>query len=292
MGVTSPGLAQSHANPLGASNAERRVAALAEARHLLTLVALPAGSTRLAEWNATDGPGLQAVSTPGDPDLVDVTRYHLVPHGASSLAWLQSTVPHGATISGSGSGSGPGVATTYSTTFSFRSTLSYLTPELEYSMVMTASGKLGLRVDAIVTWTPQKSRFSILAGSADRVVVTVDRSANVKVNRFTTLVVTKAATIRAFLARVNELPVALPGVMSCPLDLGATMTLSFSRAGQASPFAVVSIDPAGCGGVTITQFDANGRVLGVAGDAGGSGIARYVAMTLGVTNWTGMSALR
>jgi len=279
------------ASALGPSNTERRAAALAEAHQLLTRALEPLGSRQLFKWTSADGPPLAAAAAPGDPNLVDLTRYYLAPNGVAALHWVKGHVPSGASITETGTGSGPGVATTYSRSFGFRSSRPYLTPTLEYSMLITPQGQLGIRLDAMVTWTPRKSPYSIVPSGARRVSVQVDRSGNVKVNRYTTLVVTKAATIRGFLAKVNGLPVASPGVRYCPLDLGASMTLSFSRVAPARPYATVSVDPMGCGSVTITQYDATGHQVGVAHDSGGSALARYVAKTLGIGDWTGMSAL-
>jgi len=279
------------AGALGASNAQRRAAAFAEAHQLLARALEPGGSRQLTKWTGADGPALAAAATPGSLDLVDVTRYFLAPNGVAALRWIQSHVPAGAKVAETGSGSGPNVATTYSIGFLFTSSRSYLTPTLEYSMLITPQGQLGMRLDAIVTWTPRKSPYSIVPSGARRVLVKVDRSGNVKVHRYTTLLVTASAMIRSFLAKVNRLPVANPGVRHCPLDLGASMTLSFSRVVPARPYAVVKIDPGGCGNVTITQYDATGHQIGVAQDSGGSALARYVATTLGIRDWAGMSAL-
>jgi len=97
--------------------------------------------------------------------------------------------------------------------------------------------------------------------------------------------VTSTVTIDAIRSAVNATPVATPGVASCPLDVGARMTLSFWRARATGPYAVVVADPGGCGGVTITQWR-QGR-LGVGRDEGGGAVVRLVAAKLGITNWTG-----
>jgi hypothetical protein len=277
---------------LGPSNQQRRAMASVEARHLLTLVRLPPGSTALARWNRADGHGLTGPAVaPAEPDKVVQTRYFLAPNGRAALDWVELRVPRGATVSGTGTGSGPGVATISSITFGFRAPSPLLQPELEYSMLITPHGQLGLRVDAIVTWTPRKSPFSIVATGAARVVVRVDRGPNVTSGRVTVRSVSDGRTIRSFISRINRLPVALPGVSFCPLDVGATMTLSFFRDGSPRPYAVVEADPAGCGSVAVSQYGAGGALLGVGHDSEGQSLATFVATALSITNWTGMAGL-
>jgi hypothetical protein len=146
-------------------------------------------------------------------------------------------------------------------------------------------------VDAIVVWAPQKSRFSIVLGGATRAVVTVDRGPNVKTDRVTMVTLTRPATINAILSKVNDLSVALSGIGFCPLDLGASMTISFWRVGATKPYAVVTADPSGCGSVNISEFGPTGALLGVGHDSNGQSLAKFVATSLSIKNWTGMSAL-
>ena len=138
-------------------------------------------------------------------------------------------------------------------------------------------------------WTPRKSPYSLVANGATMLVVTMDRGLNVKVDRVTVVTVTSRVTIARIRKALNALPVAIPGVASCPVDVGALMSLTFWRSGATSPYATVAADPGGCGAITISQFGSNGALIGRGHDSGGSGFVRYVAMKLSIRDWTGLT---
>lgn len=277
---------------LGPTNQQRQVLARTEAHHLVTLATLPAGSTRLASWTPALGPGLRGpAASPSAPDQVDLTHFYLAPGGVTTLSWLEGRWPRGGTLSGTGTGTGPGTPTVHSETFYYPSSSVLSQPQLEYTMLVTFQGQFELRVDAIVVWTPQKSRFSIVPGGATSAVITVDRGPDVKTNRVTTVTLTRSSMIDAMISKVNNLPVALPGISNCPLDLGASMTISFWRVGGTKPYAVVTADPSGCGSVNISEFGPTSALLGVGHDSNGQSLAKFVATSLSIKNWTGMSAL-
>jgi hypothetical protein len=280
------------ASSLGPNNSQRKVLASTEAHHLLKLATLPKGSVRLAHWIAADGTALlSAPGTPTNPDQVDLTEFFLAPGGNRALNWLKAQVPKGGHTASSGSSSGPGTDDEEFLGFSFHGTTVLPNPALQYSMLITPKGQLGFRVDAMVAWTPQKSPYSIVPPGATEIAVTVNRGLNVTTNKITTVDVTDPLTISEFLAKVNELPVQLPGVEMCPNDVGSSMTLQFFLSGASTPYATVVADPAGCGAVTIKQFGANDALIGTAGDSGGGGLAKYIATVLGITNWSGMDSL-
>lgn len=274
----------------GPSNAERRVLATALAHRLFNFARLPSGSRRLSHWDPANGRelmGMGAVSS--DPDQVHETRFYLAPHGEAALTWVEELSLRGGRETSYGTGSGPGQPTTHFVAFTFSSSAVLSEPQLEYSMLITPSGELGLRVDAVVLWTPQKPRSAFVALGATRLNVVVNRGYNVKTHRVSVYHVTSGSLIASITAHVNALEVATPGVRSCPVDVGATMTLSLFRRGATRPFATVVADPGGCGSVNITQSHSAGSTAGVAHDAGGAGLAAYVARVLAIVNWTGMS---
>jgi hypothetical protein len=284
-------LPSAHASALsrGPSNAERRALATSLAHRLFNVARLPAGARRLAHWDSTNGRALLSMgAVPGDPNQVHQTRFYLAPHGQAALAWVEGLSLRGGRRTSYGTGSGPGQPTTHFVAFTFTSSAVLSGPQLEYSMLITPSGELGLRVDAVVVWTPQKPLSAFIAANASRVDVVVNRGYNVKQHRVSVYHVTSGSLIGAFTAHVNALGVATPGVFSCPVDVGATMTLSFFRQATTSPFATVVVDPGGCGSVTITQSRSAGPAAGVAHDAGGARFAAYVAGALSIPDWTGM----
>jgi len=277
-----------NASILGSSNAQRRALALKDAHHLLSLATLPSGSTRLLTWNRANGAALLSTSpVSGDPDQVDVTEYFLAPAGDAARQWLDARVPRGGTFSGSGSSSGPGTDDVTYLSFSFPTAASFLKDELQYSMLITAKGDLGLRVDADVTWTPRKSKYSIVAPGATKVVVIADRGLNV---HHDTVSSTDRATINAFVTRVDELPASTPGVFHCPVDFGATLTVRFFRTGDHHPYAAVNAQSGGCGDVTVLQYNGAARLLGSTTVSGGTAFAAFVATTMHIAHWGGAAA--
>ncbi len=276
------------ASTLGPTNAQRRTSAVLEARHLLAALAMPSGTHEVTRNDSSLDPALLSMGASSlDPDQIDLTRFYVVARGEWALNWFETHVPHGGTRTGWGTGSGPGQSTSHTLTFSFATPPTLSEAQLQYSMVVGPSGELGVRVDADVLWTPRKSRYALVASGAVKIVVTMDRGLNVRSHRVTTVTVTSPATIDVIRSAINAAPVATPGVTSCPLDVGATMTLSFWRAGASGPFATVVADPGGCGGVTVTQWRGDGARRGVGHDSGGGAIVRLVATTLGIRDWMG-----
>lgn len=278
-----------NASSLGPSNAQRRELALSQARHLLTLATVPDGATKLSAWISSDGPALlHASAEMDDPDQVDLTEFFLVPNASSAQRWLDAQQPRGGHVSGSGSSSGPGSDNVTFRSFSFPAANTTQTSSLQYSMLVTPKGELGLRVDAEVTWLPRKSPMAIVPSGAAKVVVVVNRGLNVKGHTITDVTSTSTSTIRAFLAKVNELPVANPGVMFCPADFNASVTLRFFYKGATLPYAVVDASSGGCGSVTILQYGTNASLVGTAHLGGGYELASFVARTLNIKNWQGL----
>ena len=81
---------------------------------------------------------------------------------------------------------------------------------------------------------------------------------------------TNAKVVVKIRSLVNQLPVAFPGVMSCPMDNGELLTITFYRAKQSTPFAKVIAHRTGCGSVEVEQLRHDGTVVGRAADQGGS----------------------
>jgi hypothetical protein len=286
--ITGASLAASAgATSLGPTNAQRLTLAKKDAAHLLSLVVPPAGSKTLSgPINGKKSPLASPAQLSSDPDIAVSSHFYLAPKTAAANAWIKSHAPKGSTLSGTGSTSGPGYGPIKYYTFSFNSSGVLNVPELNFSVLPTSKGA-EIRVDAEVGYLPQKSKYAIVGSGATTMKVSATRSSSVTTDRTTEVDTTTAATITAAIAKVNGLEVALPGVHSCPVDLGATMTISFYKSSATSPYATVVADPEGCGQVTITQYSASGSVLGVGHDEGGGDISNYLATTLGITNWPG-----
>jgi hypothetical protein len=222
------------------------------------------------------------MSTSLDNDQVDLSKFYLVPDAARALTWIHNEKIDGRASSGTGSSSGPGSGNETDVTFSFATTSILSQRTIEYSLLPVAHGELEVRVDAVVTYLAQKSRFAIVASGAVKVVAVVDRGLNAKHDRFSTYMSTNTRTIDELLTKVNDLPPALsPGVL-CPVDMGASVTLRFYRAGATTPYAVVVADSGGCGPVAIDSYDALDALMGSAHVAGGVALSAFVAKTFDI----------
>jgi hypothetical protein len=136
----------------GLSSGKRRVLAIAEARHLLTLTPLPLGSRRISTWIAPAGKALATPALTTDKsNQVDVTYYYLMPGGSRAYAQLQHQAPKGGHLSGIGSLHGSGPVDVKFMWFSFRAIADFPNLELEYSTLITSQGELELRADAFVS---------------------------------------------------------------------------------------------------------------------------------------------
>jgi len=268
----------------GPTDKQRIRLAQHEATHLLAIAAPPPGARALSTWLRISGHELSApMSTYGSPDVVDETHYFVQSASAASTKWIDTYVPTGATRSGTGSGN-TGIQ---SWTFDFAGTALLPTQVLEYTSQTLPGGRLEWRIDAQVAWTPQKSPFAFIALGAVRVRVQLSGplgSAYRSVASVTTSDASVIATIRSF---VDRLPVATPGVMSCPMDNGESLTLSFYRAKQHGPFARVVAHRSGCGNVDVEQLNAHGVVVGRAFDQGGYNFTTRVAALVGLPMPTG-----
>lgn len=123
------------------------------------------------------------------------------------------------------------------------------------------------------------SRHATIAPGATRVVVEVNRGLNAKTDRFSTYATTNEATISAFIGHVDALPAAKSGTFSCPMDVGATLTLDFYRHAT-TPYAIVVADPGGCGTVSVREYNANHALASSALLSGGVSFSAYVAQVL------------
>jgi hypothetical protein len=113
-------------------------------------------------------------------------------------------------------------------------------------------------------------------------VVQVNRGLNATTDRYSTYATTNVATIDAIIKHVNALPAPLSGTFSCPMDVGAKLTLSFYRH-AAPPYAVVVADPGGCGPVSIRDYNADRTLKGTAAASGGAAFSSYVAARFHIT---------
>lgn len=275
---------------LGPTNTQRHALALRDVRHLLAIAPLPPGARRFATYDVKYRSVLgQAQGLAGGPDTADAAEFFEAAHGAAATSWLNRVRVGGAVHTGSGSSAGPGSFNATFVSFSFPATSILQQPQLEYTMIATARGALEVRVDAEVQWTPRKSKYSQIPGDATKVVVTVDNHAlNGDRGVTTTTDSSNPADLKLLVTAINSLPAMNPGLMFCPFDNGSTVTLAFFVADSSTPYARVVAVPGGCGSVSISQYAADGTLLGATKVGGGTTLARFVAQTLHVKAASGL----
>jgi hypothetical protein len=261
---------------LGPSNAQRVDVATVAANHLQRIAPLPTGTKRLSSAPAAYAKLFsQPSGVSADLDKVDVSRLYEAPSGRAAFAWINRQKVDGLARSGWGSSSGPGSENAVTVGFSPPSTVAYLIASINYTAVITPSNSLVFRIDTVEQWTPQKSKFSQIPSGATSVLIKVNPGQNTTATAESATVV-NATTIAAIISKIDALPATSPGVLYCPADFGASITLKFFKTGSTSAYATVVAQSGGCGNVSIRQRSASGALLGTANVAGGATLSTYL----------------
>ena len=238
------------------SAAANRDAARADAAALLDALSLPAGATESSSEPAS-AEGLLAHAGAGGPDTPNVVEAHAwwtVPGSrADVMADVRGHEPSGSALISSGSGGTRGSTSFESVTFAWPAVARVLSTRwLVLTVAQLPHGSTGLRADAQVVWvTPRPASERIPAG-ARRLGVSVTSSLKGNRSPQRPFSVASAKRIERIVALLNSLPAAQPGVRSCPDDPGIRLALAFYAKDAASPSALATIDPYGCGGVQLT----------------------------------------
>jgi len=217
---------------------------------------LPAGATESSSEPVGDE-GLLAHAGAGGPDTPNVVEAHawwIVPGSrAEVMAYVRGHPPNGSALISWGSGDTRGLTSFESETFAWPALPGVLSTR---SLVLTAAqlphGSTGLRADTQVVWvTPRPASERIPAG-ARRLSVSVTSGLKGNLAPQRPFSVASAQRIERIVALLNSLPAAQPGTRACPADPGIRLRLAFYQPDAASPSAVATIDPSGCGGVQLT----------------------------------------
>jgi hypothetical protein len=199
----------------------RPVAAAADAAMLLTLAPVPPGANRAASSpvQATSG----APQTPGSPDLIDQAAWWTAPGTMASITtWVQSQVPAGATVVGTGSSSTRGVNDSEYVVFAFPAQPPVLTLRtLAVTVAPDGPSQVAVRADAQVIWDPSRPPASQIDPRAVGSITVTRLPSFPEVTGTTTAVgppatVTDPSRIRSFVTVLNGLPIDNSGVHSCP----------------------------------------------------------------------------
>ena len=279
--VTSPrALSVSRARP-GAPS--RRDLALRDAAHLLTLVRLPTGSTRLALEPSGDSHLLRtAAQSIGDLNLVDLHSFFVAPQNPWALYRYERSHPPSGSTSRGGYNS-YGTASTYGNTDEWFVSYSWLPVEtlldsrvLVISIAALPGHRSAIRVDAQVTWLPAKPAGDIVPTGAKVLTAVLSAGLNPGEPGHSPVTTTDPERIEAIRAFVNQLSVVPPGARFCPVDFGQYLTISFRVTAQTKPLAVVVAHVGGCEEV---QVERGGHVAQP--ELSGYGLVPFVERELG-----------
>jgi hypothetical protein len=221
-----------------------RGAAIADARHLMSLVRLPKNATPLSAIAPKGTPALlhEPAQQPLTPFVAALTRFSVVPGSVDSvLAWLQAHPPAGSSFALSGSSGGRTEGVEYSRGFSWPATKILDERGILASAMSLSAGKTLVRFDAQVVYTPNRPAAEVFPAGVDRVQLVVTLSTS-RERHFT---VTKPAAIALLETAIDSLQrphyTENPGG-PCLCGPGASQRIvaQFFVAGDTHPVAVVT----------------------------------------------------
>jgi hypothetical protein len=234
-----------------ASAATNLAAAQADTAAAIAGLALPPGAIPSAVEPAGDGSVLaNPLSEPATPNLVDGHAWWIVPGSpAAAVAYVHAHPPATATCATPAPGGSPSI--------------SYVTDQCslpgragvldERALLVVAvqlpDGTTGLRADAQAVWLVPRSASERIPTGARRLVVSVTAPGHPHRQSVT---VTSRPRIDRVRALLDALPLAQPGVRSCPAGFAVRVRLAFYTRTGRTPLAVAAVDPMGCGGVNLT----------------------------------------
>jgi hypothetical protein len=248
----------------------------------MSLAWFPAGARRLSTWIhlkgfELSGPGASI----GDPDQIDIARFYLAGPKSQGVSWLNARTPVGGRADGYG---GPNRAN-LEWSYAFSSTEILPQSDLQYLKRILPDGNVEFRIDAQVAWTPEKSRFSIIPSGATSVEVVYSGSNQPNfVSKRLTASTTSIATIATIRGQIDALPVAYPGIVSCPEEAPGSMTVRFFHSARDRAFATVYFASRSCGEVRVSQFSSTHHLVGSGDDGSGFDAVPSVMKLLGLKN--------
>jgi len=159
-----------------------------------------------------------------------------------------------------------------------------LQPEVVYIALAKANGTLEFSITTTVWWRSQKPALAVVPTGATKLIVKLNRGLNAKTDRTSSVTSTNKSQIASIIAHVNVLQEPSPLPVFCPADFNASLTMSFYRGSAKKPYSVVVADPAGCGSVTISQYNVAGTRTSASDVTGGVPLSKFVAAQLGLKN--------
>jgi hypothetical protein len=215
------------------------------------------------------------------PDRVQDTSWWRVPGSPQTvLSWEQAHLPGRFTMSGHGTSGSPPAE--WQEEFALPAVAGVLSERgLMINAVDAGGGQAALRVDAQVTWLPAKPASERVPAGAKVVTISATPGPMVGAKVPAPVTITNAGTVRRIASLADGLPVFPAGTVSCPIEVGKALQLTFRATPGGPPLAVVSAGLTGCQGVRLTVGGKQQPAL-----AGGTALARQVLLIAGL-RWTG-----
>jgi hypothetical protein len=244
-----------------------------QAAALLSAFAPPPGARRRPAAPAVSGGVLRHPAfTSGDPDIASAVSWWYVPDSAQAvLSYESAHLPRGFRSSGQGaigSAAAPvtpgrpvpahgGQSAPRPMGSAYGAWLETWSPpsgtgELTVEVADPASGQAYVRVDADVPWQPARPAGTLLPSGIRAVVVTAVPGPNDKKKPPAPVTVTDPGRVQQLVSLVNGLPLAPPGIYSCPMDDGRGVRLAFLARPGGAVLAEALAKANGCGGVALT----------------------------------------
>jgi hypothetical protein len=261
-------------------DAAREALAQHELTSLFAAAPLPPGSRQItaAAAEATK-PFSDDKNTVFPANEVGATKFYTAPSAATSLSWLKGQRLQGHLPTSSGSS-----GSTHVQSYLLTGTSVLLQPEVVYIALAKANNALEFSVTTTVWWRSQKPALAVVPTGATKLIVKLNRGMNAKTDRTSSATSTNKSQIASIIAHINVLQEPNPLPTACPADFGASLTMSFYRGGATTPYSVVIADPAGCGTVTISQYNSAHQRTAANDLTGGRLLAEFVATQLGLKN--------
>jgi hypothetical protein len=236
------------ASSAGATESE----AVADVEARLASIALPPGAIPVGERPdgvTLDGPPL----TPSSPNFVDRGGWWILSGSpADVLAWFRANPPDGTAQRISGGGTGPGGAEFSYLGFEWPASAGLSWRTAFVAAAARPEGGTALRIDAQAVWLEPHPASEQIPPRAHFLEVTWQS----RKGRRTTEGTSNPRLVRSVAAGIDALPIAQPGIRSCPAMQAdpPTVTLRFrSRAhGPLLAEALQALPPGPCSGMTLT----------------------------------------
>jgi hypothetical protein len=192
----------------------------------------------------------------GSDDLVDISRFYWLPQSLNAASsFLQTHIPAGDTVSGTGSGAAGQGGTDFYLLVSYA--LARPPAGIDPSTMLLATLAVGprggtvVRADAEVVWYPPRTAAEYLDPAAFRSVAITATLVNMHGKARTVTKIFGRPVIDRLARVLNGLrTLSPPGPMSCPAMTGSTFTLRLAPIAARVPATVVS--RASCVGELIT----------------------------------------